>query len=314
MGTVALLFFCFSSISVNSLMCFWKNSSCSLPACPAATIFMTAFSSGSVPALAASMWITGSGAGVDAGPGAVWGEACWIGLGGGGRDCGGGFGGYGAWPYGWYCGGCWLCWLWFGQAPYCWGGAIFLGAARLPSFGAYSLMGKVCGSMTSWASMAPTWGKFFSISFCRALACLSASVRSDTFLGMVYFLWKVRKLTPDTHTARDRCSEALSTPLCWMFCHSVDGSSSGCGSGSVGSGWPSAMRRGSTGLEGCCDASATGVPGAESLTATLGRLRFNVDLGPFAGFSLGVSGVGGAASSRARALVDRLGSVIMGGY
>ena len=161
--------------------------------------------------------------------------------------------------------------------------------------------------------MAPTWGKFFSISFCRALACLSASVRSDTFLGMVYFLWKVRKLTPDTHTARDRCREALSTPLCWMFCHSADGSSSGCGSGSVGSGWPSAMRRGSTGLEGCCDASATGVPGAESLTATLGRLRFNVDLGPFAGFSLGVSGVGGAASSRARALVERLGSVMMGG-
>lgn len=78
-------FFCFSKISVNSLMWVWKNSSCSLLACPAATIFMTAFNSGSVPALAASMWMTGSGAGVDAGPGAVCGGACWTGFGGGGR-------------------------------------------------------------------------------------------------------------------------------------------------------------------------------------------------------------------------------------
>lgn len=36
---------------------------------PAATIFITAFSSGSVPARAASMWITGSGAGVEVGAG-----------------------------------------------------------------------------------------------------------------------------------------------------------------------------------------------------------------------------------------------------
>ena len=42
------------------------------------------------------------------------------------------------------------------------------------------------------------------------------------------------------------------------------------------------------------------------------RLRFKVDFAPFAGFSLGVSGAGGAASSRARALVDRRGSVMLG--
>lgn len=91
-GGFALLFF--SKISVSSLMCVWKNSSCSLLAWPAATIFMTALSSGSVPARAASMWMTGSGAGVEAGPGAVCGGGCCTGLGGGGRDCGGGcFGG-----------------------------------------------------------------------------------------------------------------------------------------------------------------------------------------------------------------------------
>lgn len=161
--------------------------------------------------------------------------------------------------------------------------------------------------------MEPTWGKFFSISFCRALAALSLSVRSATFLGSVYFLWKVRKLTPDTHTARERCSEAPRTPLCWMFCHSAAGSSSGCGSGSVGSGWPSTSLSGSVCLGACAAVSPapTGVPGVDSLTATLARLRFSVDLGPFAGFSLGVSGAGGAASSRARALVDRRGSVML---
>ena len=61
--------------------------------------------------------------------------------------------------------------------------------------------------------------------------------------------------------------------------------------------------------------SPTCAPGVESLTTILARLRFNVDFAPFAGFSLGVSGaagVAGAASSRARALVDRRGSVILG--
>jgi len=47
------------------------------------------------------------------------------------------------------------------------------------------------------------------------------------------------------------------------------------------------------------------------LTAMLVRLRFNVDFAPFAGFSAGDSGTAGAASSRARALVDRRGSVII---
>jgi hypothetical protein len=56
--------------------------------------------------------------------------------------------------------------------------------------------------------------------------------------------------------------------------------------------------------------SVMGVEGAESLTARLVRLRFNDDLAPLAGFSLGVSGAAGAASSRARALVDRRGSDI----
>ncbi|KAJ4985305.1 hypothetical protein SVAN01_09250, partial [Stagonosporopsis vannaccii] len=56
-----------------------------------------------------------------------------------------------------------------------------------------------------------------------------------------------------------------------------------------------------------------GVPGVDSLTATLVRLRFSVALAPFAAVSLGVAGAGGAASSRARALVDRRGSVMVGG-
>jgi hypothetical protein len=54
--------------------------------------------------------------------------------------------------------------------------------------------------------------------------------------------------------------------------------------------------------------TAAGVEGAESLTARLVRLRFNDDLAALAGFSLGVSGAAGAASSRARALVERRGS------
>jgi hypothetical protein len=49
----------------------------------------------------------------------------------------------------------------------------------------------------------------------------------------------------------------------------------------------------------------------ESFTAMLVRLRFNVDFAPFAGFSLDGSGATGAASSRARALVDRRGSVMV---
>ena len=173
-------------------------------------------------------------------------------------------------------------------------------------------MGNVCGSMTSCASNVPTCGKFFSISFCLALPALSASVRSDVFLGIVCFLWKVRKLTPDTQTARDRWSDALRTPLCWMFCHSVEDRSSGCGSGNVGRGWPSTIRRGSVCFGVCVPTSPIGVLGVESLTAMLVRLRFRVDFAPFAGFSLGVSGAGGAASSRARALVDRRGSVMFG--
>ena len=54
-----------------------------------------------------------------------------------------------------------------------------------------------------------------------------------------------------------------------------------------------------------------GEPGTESLTAMLVRLRFNVDFAPFAGFSIGDSGAAGAASSRARALVERRGSVMI---
>ena len=68
------------------------------------------------------------------------------------------------------------------------------------------------------------------------------------------------------------------------------------------------MRRGSVCLGGNGAPSVMGVEGAESLTARLVRLRFNDDLAPLAGFSLGVSGAAGAASSRARALVDRRGS------
>lgn len=50
-----------------------------------------------------------------------------------------------------------------------------------------------------------------------------------------------------------------------------------------------------------------GVDGVGSFTAMLPRLRFPVAFPPFTGVSLGVSGAG-AASSRARALVDRRGS------
>lgn len=50
-----------------------------------------------------------------------------------------------------------------------------------------------------------------------------------------------------------------------------------------------------------------GVDGVESFTAMLPRLRFPVALAPLTGVSFGVSGAG-AASSRARALVDRRGS------
>jgi hypothetical protein len=51
------------------------------------------------------------------------------------------------------------------------------------------------------------------------------------------------------------------------------------------------------------------VVGESAPTTMLDRLRLSVDadLALLAGFSLGVSGAG-AASSRARALVDRLGS------
>lgn len=57
-----------------------------------------------------------------------------------------------------------------------------------------------------------------------------------------------------------------------------------------------------------------GDDGVGSLTTMLARLRFNVDLAPFAGVfsSFGVSGTG-AASSRARARVDRRGSDILDG-
>jgi hypothetical protein len=74
--------FCLASMLVNSLMCPWKYSSCWLVACPAATIFMTALSSGSVPARCASIWITGSGAGVVVAAGiGVGGFCCGFGCG-----------------------------------------------------------------------------------------------------------------------------------------------------------------------------------------------------------------------------------------
>ena len=82
----------------------------------------------------------------------------------------------------------------------------------------------------------------------------------------------------------------------------------------MGSGWPSVILRGKVCFGVGNTVSPIGVPGVESLMAILARLRFNVDLAPFAGFSLGVSGAAGivgAASSRARALVDRRGSVML---
>lgn len=153
--------------------------------------------------------------------------------------------------------------------------------------------------------MTPSSGKSLKRFFCRVCLALSSSVRSAGFFGWLKNLWKTLKLTPDTQTARDRSIEALSTPLCCMSCHSLAGSSRGCGSGSVGSGWPSAMRRGNV----CFGAWGLSVAGVGSAITTLDRLRLSVDadLVPFAGFSFGVSGAG-AASSRARALVDRLGS------
>lgn len=78
----------------------------------------------------------------------------------------------------------------------------------------------------------------------------------------------------------------------------------------MGSGAPSTSRRGSVCFGGSGALSPAGVDGATSLTTVLGRLRFNEDFAALAGVSLGVSGTGGAASSRARALVDRRGSDI----
>lgn len=76
------------------------------------------------------------------------------------------------------------------------------------------------------------------------------------------------------------------------------------------------MRRGNVCLGSCGVPSLAGVDdGVASLMTTLARLRFNVDLAPLPGVSLGVSfGVSGAgaASSRARVLVDRRGSDIVG--
>jgi hypothetical protein len=54
--------------------------------------------------------------------------------------------------------------------------------------------------------------------------------------------------------------------------------------------------------------SWVGVDGVESLTAMVESLRFSDALAPRATFAIGVSGAAGAASSRARALVDRRGS------
>ena len=164
--------------------------------------------------------------------------------------------------------------------------------------------------MTSCAS--PTCGKLRTISFWRCIFCLSSSVRSATFFGGVKKAWKRRKLVPETQMARDRWSEALSTPLVWMSWYSCAERSSGCGSERVGNGWPSVTRMGSTGWAGGWGPSATGVPGVGSLaTVAVVRLRFSDFGGGLLGVSLGVSGGGGAASSRARALVDRRGSDMM---
>ena len=168
--------------------------------------------------------------------------------------------------------------------------------------------------MSSWAMMfslsPPIWGKLRIISFCFWLLALSSSVRSATFLGCVKCLWKVRKLTPEVHTARERSRDASSTPLCCMFCHSFTGRSRGCGAGRVGSGWPSSRRSGSVCLGGRGAPSAVGVEGVPSFTTMLARLRFNDALAALPAVSFGVSGSAGAASSRARALVDRRGSDI----
>lgn len=66
---------------------------------------------------------------------------------------------------------------------------------------------------------------------------------------------------------------------------------------------------GRAGWDGGCASSAAGVPGVASFDgATLGRLRLSDLDGGLLGVSLGGSGGGGAASSLARALVDRRGS------
>lgn len=77
----------------------------------------------------------------------------------------------------------------------------------------------------------------------------------------------------------------------------------------MGRGWPSIRRKGKVCFGVWSPVSLPGVDGVGSLITMLARLRFNVDLAPFAGvsFSFGVSGTG-AASSRTRALVDRRGS------
>lgn len=80
--------------------------------------------------------------------------------------------------------------------------------------------------------------------------------------------------------------------------------------GSVGSGWPSISLRGSVCFGGSGVPSVTGVDGVDSFTTVLVRLRFNDALALLTGVSLGGSG---AASSRARALVDRRGSDIVCG-
>lgn len=164
--------------------------------------------------------------------------------------------------------------------------------------------------MTNCAStFPPSCGKFLTISFCLWIAILSSSVRSATFFGGVNKAWKSLKLEPETHTARDRCREAASTPLCWTSWYSVAGRSRACGSGSVGKGRPSTILMGSRCLGACCEGSRAGVAGAESFEMSTTRLRFRELAGLFAAFSLTGSGSGaGAASSRALARVDRRGS------
>lgn len=154
-------------------------------------------------------------------------------------------------------------------------------------------------------------GKSFTSIFCLFICCLSASVRSATLFGGTKLAWKSLKLPPEIHTARDRCSEALRTPLCCMSWYSDAGRSRACGSGKVGRGFPSTTRVGRVSFGGCSTGSGTGVAGVDSLGATVTRLRFNIFADDLAGVGFGGSGVwAGGASSRARALVDRRGSVM----